>query len=137
MAKESFSAAERAAMKERAREAKRQATAADDLEDVRSRIAEMPERDRALAQHIHDAVLAAAPTLSPKTWYGMPAYAKDGTVVCFFQSAEKFNSRYSTFGFSDTALLDSESLWPVAYALVEWTDDIKARVTALVTRAVG
>jgi len=137
MAKESFSAEERAAMKERAQEAKREASAAEDLEDVLGKIAEMPDDDRTLAERVHATVLAAAPNLTPKTWYGMPAYAKDGKIVCFFQAALKFKSRYATLGFSDEAALDDGAMWPAAYALVEWTDDVEAEVHALVTRAVG
>ncbi|MEH6781314.1 MAG: DUF1801 domain-containing protein [Rhodoglobus sp.] len=137
MAKESFSADERAAMKERAREAKREASAAEDLEDVLSKIAEMPDIDRTLAERVHATVLAAAPNLAPKTWYGMPAYAKDGKVVCFFQAAVKFKARYATLGFSDEAALDDGPMWPAAYALVEWTDAVEAQVRALVTQAVG
>jgi uncharacterized protein YdhG (YjbR/CyaY superfamily) len=137
MAKESFSADERAAMKERAREAKRDASAAEDLKDVLGKIAEMPDEDRNLAEHVHSTVLAAAPALTPKTWYGMPAYANDGKVVCFFQAAHKFTSRYATLGFSDEAALDDGAMWPAAYALVNWTDDVEAQITKLVTRAVG
>lgn len=137
MAKESFSADERAAMKERAREAKRDASAAEDLKDVLGKIAEMPDDDRNLAEHVHATVLAAAPDLAPKTWYGMPAYAKDGKIVCFFQAAKKFKSRYATLGFSDEAALDDGPIWPAAYALVDWTDDIESQVSKLVTRAVG
>jgi len=137
MAKESFSADERAAMKERAREAKREASAAEDLEDVLGKIAEMPDDDRKLAEHVHATVLAAAPNLTPKTWYGMPAYAKDGKIVCFFQAALKFKSRYATLGFSDEAALDDGAMWPAAYALVEWTDDVEATISKLVTQAVG
>ncbi|GAA1219273.1 DUF1801 domain-containing protein [Rhodoglobus aureus] len=137
MAKESFSADERAAMKERAREAKRDASAAEDLKDVLGKIAEMPDDDRDLAEHLHATVLAAAPGLTPKTWYGMPAYASDGKVVCFFQAAHKFKSRYATLGFSDEAALDDGAMWPAAYALISWTDDVEAQITKLVTRAVG
>lgn len=137
MAKESFSADERAAMKERAREAKREASAAEDLNDVLGKIAEMPEDDRNLAEHVHATVLAAAPNLAPKTWYGMPAYAKDGKIVCFFQAAQKFKARYATIGFSDEATLDDGPLWPAAYALVEWTPDVEKQLSALVTRAVS
>jgi len=141
MATESFSAEERAAMKERAREAKREAkreaSAAEDLADVLSKIAEMPDDDRTLAEHVHATVLAAAPNLTPKTWYGMPAYAKDGKIVCFFQAALKFKSRYATLGFSDEAALDNGPMWPAAYALVEWTDDVEAQISKLVTQAVG
>lgn len=137
MAQESFSAEERAAMKERARETKRDASAAEDLNDVLGKIAEMPDVDRTLAEHVHATVLAAAPNLAPKTRYGMPAYAKDGKIVCFFQAALKFKSRYATLGFSDEAALDDGPMWPAAYALVEWTDDVEAQVHALVTQAVG
>jgi uncharacterized protein YdhG (YjbR/CyaY superfamily) len=137
MAKESFSADERAAMKERAREAKREASAAEDLEDVLGKIAEMPDDDRNLAEHVHATVLATAPNLTPKTWYGMPAYAKDGKIVCFFQAAVKFKARYATLGFSDEAALDDGAMWPAAYALVEWSDDVEAQISKLVSQAVG
>jgi len=136
-----FTDEERAAMKERAQELKAEAraskTKADGESDVLAKIAEMPEPDRAMAERLHSIIKASAPALSPKTWYGMPAYAKDGKVVCFFQSAQKFQSRYATFGFSDTANLDEGALWPVAFALKELTAAGEARIGALVKRAVS
>ena len=109
-----FTAEERAAMKERAKELKAEKEKADGESDVLAKIAEMPEPDRAMAQRLHAIIKANAPALSPKTWYGMPAYAnKDGKVVCFFQSAQKFNTRYATFGFNDTANLDEGAMWPI------------------------
>ncbi|MFN8498304.1 MAG: DUF1801 domain-containing protein [Anaerolineae bacterium] len=140
---EGFSAEERAAMQERAREVKAssrrssRAAKADGESDVLAKIAEMPEADRVMAERLHEIIKAAAPTLSPKTWYGMPAYARDGKVVCFFQSAAKFNTRYATLGFSDAATLDDGALWPVAFALKELTADDEARIEALVKKAVG
>ena len=138
-----FTAEERAAMKERAQELKtearrgRRADAADGERDVLAKIAEMPEPDRAMAKRLHAIINTSAPALSPKTWYGMPAYAKDGKVVCFFQSAQKFKSRYATFGFSDQANLDKGSMWPTAFALTELTEADEKRITALVKRAVS
>jgi uncharacterized protein YdhG (YjbR/CyaY superfamily) len=137
-----FTDEERAAMKERAQELKAEARAnkskADGESDVLAKIAEMPEPDRALAKRIHEVIKASAPTLSPKTWYGMPAYAnKDGKVVCFFQSAQKFKTRYASFGFSDTANLDEGHMWPVAFALKELNAAEEARIAALVKKAVS
>jgi uncharacterized protein YdhG (YjbR/CyaY superfamily) len=136
-----FTAEERAAMKERARELKAEARANKDRaageSAVLAKIAEMPEPDRALAKRLHAIVKASAPALSPKTWYGMPAYAKDGKVVCFFQSAEKFKSRYATFGFSDEADLDEGAMWPTSFALKELTATDEARIAALVKKAVS
>ena len=136
-----FTDEERAAMKEHAQEvkaaARRGADEADGESDVLAKIAEMPEPDRALATRLHAIIKASAPALSPKTWYGMPAYAKDGKVVCFFQSAQKFKSRYATFGFSDAANLDEGALWPVAFALKELTAAEEARIGALVKKAVS
>ena len=136
-----FTAEERAAMKERARELKAEARANKDRaageKEVLAKIAEMPDADRAIAERLHAIVAANAPTLSPKTWYGMPAYAKDGKVVCFFQSAEKFKTRYATLGFSDRANLDDGSMWPTAFALGELTAADETRVAALVKRAVS
>ena len=132
-----FTAEERAAMRERVRELKAAANKADGESDVLAKIAEMPERDRAMAERVHAIVKASAPFLSPRTWYGMPAYAKDGTVVCFFQSAQKFNSRYATLGFSDKANLDDGAMWPTYYALKELTAAEEARIAALVKKAVG
>ncbi|MDQ3863929.1 MAG: DUF1801 domain-containing protein, partial [Actinomycetota bacterium] len=116
-----FTDEERAAMKERAQELKAEAQRADGERAVLAKIAEMPEADRAMAERLHEIVEASAPELSPKTWYGMPAYAKDGKVVCFFQSAKKFNTRYATFSFSDKANLDEGAMWPTSFALKELT----------------
>jgi uncharacterized protein YdhG (YjbR/CyaY superfamily) len=125
-------------MKERAKELKAEAQKADGERAVLAKIAEMPETDRAMAERLHEIVKASAPELSPKTWYGMPAYAnKDGKVVCFFQSAEKFNARYATFGFSDKANLDEGAMWPTSFALKELTAAAEARIGALVKRAAG
>ena len=128
-------------MKERAQELKAEARAdrdrADGESDVLAKIAEMPGPDRAMAERIHAIVTASAPALSPKTWYGMPAYAKDGKVVCFFQSAAKFNARYATFGFSDEANLDKGAMWPTSFALKELTAADEAKIGALVKRAVS
>ena len=141
--KKGFTEAERAAMKARARELKAEARRgsragkADGEGDVLAAIADLPEPDRAMAGRLHAIIKAGAPALSPKTWYGMPAYAKDGKVVCFFQSAQKFKTRYATFGFSDSANLDEGSLWPVAFALKELTAAEEARILALVKKAVS
>jgi uncharacterized protein YdhG (YjbR/CyaY superfamily) len=132
-----FTAEERAAMKERAQELKAAADKADAESAVLEKIAVMPEPDRAMAKRLHAIVKASAPALSPKTWYGMPAYAKDGKVVCFFQSAEKFKSRYATFGFSDAADLDEGAMWPTSFALTELTATEEARISALVKKAVS
>ena len=133
-----FTAEERAAMRERAKELKAEEQKADGERTVLAKIAEMPETDRAMAKRLHEIVKASAPELSPKTWYGMPAYAnKDGKVVCFFQSVEKFNARYATFGFSDAANLDEEAMWPTSFALKELTAAAEARIGALVKRAAG
>ena len=137
-----FSAEERAAMKERAAElradGKKGAKQADGLQAVRDRIAEMAPEDRALAERVHVTVTATAPELSPKTWYGMPAYANaDGKVVVFFQDAGKFNARYSTLGFQDIANLDDGHLWPVSYALQKWTSAVEKKVVELVTAAIS
>ncbi len=135
---EGFTAEERAAMRERARELKAEAQRADGERAVLAKIAEMPEPDRAMAERLHEIVKASAPALSPKTWYGMPAYAnKDGKVVCFFQSAEKFNSRYATLGFSDKANLDEGNMWPTSFALKELGAAEEAKIGALVKRAVS
>ena len=130
-----FTAEERAAMKERAREARAGDT--DGESDVLAKIAEMPERDRAMAERIHALVKAVAPGLQPRTWYGMPAYAKDGKVVCFFQSGQKFKTRYATLGFSDTARLDDGAMWPTAFALTKLTAADEKRIRALVEKAVS
>jgi uncharacterized protein YdhG (YjbR/CyaY superfamily) len=138
---EGFTDEEKAAMKERAKELKAEARANKDKaageSDVLAKIAEMPEPERGMAMRIHEIVKANAPSLSPKTWYGMPAYAKDGKVVCFFQSAQKFNARYATFGFNDTANLDEGNLWAVAFALKQLTAADEERISALVKKAVS
>ena len=138
---EGFTDEERAAMKARAQELKAEARAnknkADGENDVLAKIAEMPEPDRALAERLHAIIRANAPALAPKTWYGMPAYARDGKVVCFFQSAQKFNTRYATLGFSDIANLDEGAMWPTAFALKELTAAEEARIGALVKQAAG
>ena len=138
--KKGFTEDERAAMKERARELKEEARAnksrAEGESDVLAKIAEMRGPDRALAKRLHAIVKASAPTLSPKTWYGMPAYAMDGKVVCFFQSAEKFKTRYATLGFSDEANLDDGAMWPTAFALTKLTAADETRIGALVKKAV-
>ena len=132
-----FTAEERAAMKERAKELSSRADKADGDGDVLAKIAEMQEPDRVMGERLHALIKASAPALSPKTWYGMPAYAKDGKVVCYFQSAEKFNSRYATFGFNDTANLDKGVMWPTSFALKELTAAEEAKVRALVKKAVS
>jgi uncharacterized protein YdhG (YjbR/CyaY superfamily) len=132
-----FTDEERAAMKERAQELKAGADKADAESAVLAKIAEMPGPDRALGKRLHAIIKASAPALSPKTWYGMPAYAKDGKVVCFFQSAQKFKTRYATLGFSDAANLDEGVLWPVAFALKGLTATEEARISALVKKAVS
>ena len=130
-------------MKERVKEQKAsarrgpRADKADGESAVLAKITEMPERDRAMANRLHAIIKATAPTLSPRLWYGMPAYAKDGKVVCFFQSAQKFKTRYATLGFSDAANLDEGALWPVAFALRELTAGEEARISALVKKAVS
>jgi uncharacterized protein YdhG (YjbR/CyaY superfamily) len=131
-----FTAEERAAMKERAQELKAEAAKADGEKALLAKIAEMKGTDRELATRIHALVTAAAPILSPKTWYGMPAYAKDGKIVCFFQSAEKFDARYATFGFSDEANLDQGVMWPTSWALRKLTAAEEKKITALVKKAV-
>jgi len=138
-----FTDEERLAMKERAQELKAagrrgpRADKADGEADVLAKIAEMPEPDRAMAERLHAIIRASAPALSPRTWYGMPAYARDGNVVCFFQSAEKFKARYATFGFSDKANLDDGAMWPTSFALTELTAADEARIGALVKKAVS
>ena len=136
-ASKGFTVEERAAMKERARELKAAARGAEAERDVLAKIAEMSQPDRAMAERIHALIKASAPTLSPRTWYGMPAYAKDGKVVCFFQSAQKFKSRYATLGFSDEANLDEDAMWPTSFALKELTAAEEARIGALVKKAVS
>ena len=130
-----FTAEERAAIKERVQELK--AAGADGESAVLAKIAAMREPDRAMGKRLHGIIKASAPALAPRLWYGMPAYAKDGKVVCFFQSAQKFKTRYATFGFSDKAKLDEGSLWPTAFALKELTAAEEARIGALVKKAVG
>ncbi len=132
-----WTAEERAAMKEHAREVKAAAGKADAERDVLVKIAEMPESDRAMAERIHAIVKDSAPGLSPKTWYGMPAYAKDGKIVCFFQAADKFKSRYATFGFNDDATLDEGNMWPTSWALTRLTAADEATIARLVKKAVG
>jgi uncharacterized protein YdhG (YjbR/CyaY superfamily) len=134
-AKKGFTAEERAAMKERVREVK--ADKGEGESAVLAKIAEMTAQDRAIAKRLHALVKASAPILSPKTWYGMPAYAKDGKVVCFFTPAHKFKTRYATFGFNDAANLDEGTVWPVAFALKELTAADEARIGALVKKAVS
>jgi uncharacterized protein YdhG (YjbR/CyaY superfamily) len=134
-----FTAEERAAMQERARELKtaRGGGKADGQADLLAKIAEMAEPDRSMADRLHAIVMGAAPTLAPRTWYGMPAYARDGKVICFFQAASKFKVRYATFGFQPDAKLDDGPMWPASFALVELTPEVEARIAALVKRAVG
>jgi len=142
-ASKGFTAEERAAMRERAQELKAatrrgpRGGKADGESDVLAKIAEMPERDRAMAERLHALIKASAPALSPRTWYGMPAYAKDGKVVCFFQSAHKFKARYATFGFSDKANLDEGAMWPTSFALKELTAAQEKKIGALVKKAVS
>ena len=132
-----FTAEERAAMKERARELKAEAEKADGENALLAKIAEMPKSDRAMAKRVHAIVKASAPELSPRTWYGMPAYAKAGDVVCFFQSADKFKSRYATLGFSDKANLDAGNMWPTDFALTKLTAAEEKKIAALVKKAVS
>jgi uncharacterized protein YdhG (YjbR/CyaY superfamily) len=136
-ASKGFTAEERAAMRERARELKAAGRKADGERDLLAKIAEMPEADRVMAERLHAIVKASAPDLSPRTWYGMPAYAKDGKVVCFFQSAQKFKSRYATLGFSDKANLDKGAMWPTSFALKELTAAEEKKIGALVKKAVS
>ena len=133
----SFSAEERAAMKERAKELKAEAEKADGESALLAKIAEMKGNDRAMAKRLHAIVKANAPGLSPKTWYGMPAYARDGKVVCFFKSAEKFKSRYATLGFGEEANLDEGAMWPTDFALKKLTDTEEKKIVALVKKAVS
>ena len=142
-ASKGFTVEERAAMRERAQELKAaarrgpRASKTDGENDVLAKIAEMPKRDRAMAERLHAIVKASAPALSPRTWYGMPAYAKDGKVVCFFQSGQKFKTRYATLGFSDNANLDEGDMWPTAFALKELSAAEEARISALLKKAVS
>jgi len=135
--KKGFTDEERAAMKARARELKAEARAADGERDVLAAIAELPEPDRAMAERLHAIIKASAPALSPRTWYGMPAYALDGKVVCFFQSGQKFKTRYATLGFSDKANLDAGAMWPTSFALKELTAAAEKKIGALVKKAVS
>ena len=134
---EGFTDEEKAAMQNRVQEMKASAQKADGESEVLAKIAELPAADRAMASRIHAIIKASAPALSPKLWYGMPAYYKDGKNVCFFQTAQKFKTRYATFGFNDAAKLDEGSMWPVAYALTKLTAADEARIAALVKKAVS
>ncbi|QIZ35703.1 iron chaperone [Saccharopolyspora sp. ASAGF58] len=141
---EGFTAEERAAMKEHAQEVKKEARrssradkAAEAVRDVVAKIAEMPDSDRVMAERVHAIVTANAPMLAPKLWYGMPAYALDGKVVCFFQGADKFKARYATLGFNDQAKLDEGAMWATSFALIEVTPEVEARIGALVRQAVS
>ncbi|MBN9389474.1 MAG: DUF1801 domain-containing protein [Chloroflexi bacterium] len=133
-----FTAEERAAMKERAKELKAEKNRAEGESDLLAKIADLTEPDRSMARRLHEIITASAPDLSPKTWYGMPAYAnKEGKIVCFFQPAQKFSTRYATLGFNDSAQLDDGSMWPTAYALMELTPAEEARISELIKKAVG
>ncbi|MEO8897956.1 MAG: DUF1801 domain-containing protein [Candidatus Dormibacter sp.] len=132
-----FTDEEKAAMKERARELKAAASDAEGENDVLAKIAEMPARDRAMAKRVHAVIKASAPVLSSKTWYGMPAYAKDGNIICFFKPASKFKARYATLGFSDKANLDDGAMWPAEFAVMELTATTEATISALVKKAVS
>ena len=136
-ASKGFTAEERAAMKERAQELKAEARKADGEKELLAKVAEMPEPDRAMAKRLHAIVKASAPDLEPKTWYGMPAYARDGKIVCFFQSADKFKSRYATLGFNDAAKLDEGAMWPTSFALKDLGGAEEARIRSLVEKAVS
>jgi hypothetical protein len=132
-----FTAEERAAMRERAKELKAAQSKAEEERTVRAKIADMPDADRTLAERLHALITASAPDLEPRTWYGMPAYAKDSQIVCFFRSAQKFNTRYATLGFSDKAHLDDGTMWPTDFALTELSAAVEARIVALVQKAVS
>ena len=134
--KKGFTAEERTAMRERAKELKAERGKADGEADVLAKIAEMPKADRVMAERLHKIVKASAPELTARTWYGMPAYAKDGKVVCFFQSGAKFKSRYATLGFSDRASLDKDDMWPTSFALQKLGAAEEKRIAALVKKAV-
>jgi uncharacterized protein YdhG (YjbR/CyaY superfamily) len=136
-ASKGFTAEERAAMRERVKELKAEASRADGERDVLEKIAAMEEPDRAMAKRVHEIVTASAPDLAPRTWYGMPAYAKDDKIVCFFRDARKFKTRYATFGFSDKANLDDGAMWPTDFALKKLTREVEARITKLVKQAVS
>jgi uncharacterized protein YdhG (YjbR/CyaY superfamily) len=135
-ASKGFSAEEKAAARERVRELKAEAAKADGKTELLAAIAKMQEPDRTIAKKVHALITAAAPDLAPKTWYGMPAYAKDGNLICYFQNAGKFKVRYQTLGFSDKAKVDDGAMWPIQYALSELTDKEAAKITALVKKAV-
>jgi uncharacterized protein YdhG (YjbR/CyaY superfamily) len=135
--KGTFTAEERAAMRERVKELKADQSRAAGEADLLAKIAEMPEPDRAMAKRVHAIVTATAPNLAPKTWYGMPAYAKEGKIVCFFQPADKFKARYATFGFNEDAKLDDGAMWPTSFALTKLTATEEARIAALVKKAVS
>ncbi len=137
MGDDGFTPEEKAAMRERAREAKASRVKKDPEQDVLEKIAEMDQPDREMAERIHAIVKQVAPELTPRTWYGMPAYAQDGKVVCFFQAASKFKTRYATLGFSDSAQLDDGDMWPVAYAVAALTPAVEERIANLVRRAAG
>ena len=132
-----FTADEKAAMRERARELKAASSKADGEKDLLAKIADMPDSDRVMAERIHAIVTAAAPGLDPKTWYGMPAYAKDGKIVCFFQAADKFKARYATFGFNEDAKLDDGDMWPTSWALTKLTAADEKKIGELVKKAVS
>jgi len=138
---EGFTAEEKAAMRERAKEvkaaARRDASEAEGEKDLLAKIAEMPEPDRAMAERVHAVIKASVPELASKTWYGMPAYAKDGNTICFFKGAFKFKARYATLGFSDKANLDDGAMWPTDFAVLELTPEVEARIAALVKQAVS
>ena len=140
-ASKGFTDEEKSAMRNRAQELKAEARASKNKAEgenaALAAIAALPASDRALAERLHALIPASAPVLEPKTWYGMPAYAKDGQIVCHFQSAEKFKTRYPTLGFSDKAILDDGAMWPVAFALAEWTEAVEAKIAALVKKAVS
>ena len=136
-ASKGFTAAERAAMKERARELKAEAAKADGEKALLAKVAEMKGSDKAIATRLHALITAAAPGLTPKTWYGMPAYARDGKIVCFFQSAAKFGSRYATLGFTDQANLDKGAMWPTSFAVVELGEAEEKKIAVLVKKAVS
>jgi uncharacterized protein YdhG (YjbR/CyaY superfamily) len=137
MANDTFTKEERAAMRDRAKELKANATKEEELAEVLKKIAAMSTDDRAIAQRIHDIVVKAAPSLSPKTWYGMQAYFNDGKVICFFQDAGKFKSRYNTFGFQDAATIDDGEFWATSFALIKVTPAVEKQITALVKRSVS
>lgn len=134
---EGFSAEEKAAMKERAAEVRKAKKSADPAKDLLDKIAELPDADRELAERIHALVTGLAPSLKPRTWYGMPAYAKDGKVLVFLQPSSKFSTRYSTLGFNDVAALDDGTMWPASFAITELTDENEKRIGELIVRAVG